>query len=173
MKKRRTADDATEPARVVRSRDARGWRAKIACIAPSTNTIVQPDFEDFARAVRGGGVTNHMGRISIPNMDISTDEGFSRLLEAVVSEADAAALRCMSAECNLMAMGMSAPTFFGGYEACCRKREQMAKLCGVSVCSGSYVIWSPFRDQSLVASGFEFLTRLRCARLHFPLQVCH
>ena len=56
-----------------RSRDARGWRAKIGCIALSTNTIVQPDFDDFAHCLPG--VTNHMGRITIPNMDMSSDEG--------------------------------------------------------------------------------------------------
>eukprot|EP00966_Prymnesium_polylepis_P160770 3715540-Prymnesium_polylepis.1 len=123
---------------VRRSRDARGWRAKVAVIAPSTNTIVQPDFEDLARAVPGGGVTNHMGRISIPNMDISTDEGFWKLLDAVGGELDAAALRCMSARCDYMAMGMSAPTFFGGYETCVRKRQQMAEICGVGVSSGSF-----------------------------------
>ena len=141
MKRGADGDAPSEPAKAAparRSRDARGWRAKIAVIAPSTNTIVQPDFEDFARAVPGGGVTNHMGRISIPNMDISTDEGFWRLLDAVGGELDAAALRCMSARCDFMAMGMSAPTFFGGYEACVRKREQMAALCGVGVSSGSF-----------------------------------
>lgn len=129
----------------VRSRDARGWRAKIAVIAPSTNTIVQPDFEDFARALPGGGVTNHMGRITIPNMDISTDDGFWRLLDAVGGELDAAALRCMSARCDYMAMGMSAPTFFGGYEACVRKRRTMAELCGVAVSSGSFACEAALR----------------------------
>lgn len=123
---------------VGRSRDARGWRAKIAVIAPSTNTIVQPDFEDFARAIPGGGVTNHMGRIAIPNMDISTDEGFWKLLDAVGTEVDEAARRSMSAACNYMAMGMSAPTFFGGYAECVRKRQHMEALCGVGVSSGSF-----------------------------------
>jgi maleate isomerase len=124
--------------RIGRSKDALGWRAKIACIAPSTNTIVQPDFENIASAIPGRGVTNHMGRITIPNMDLSSDEGMLRLLAAVGSELDAAAERCMSASCDYMAMGMSAPTFFGGYEECVRKRAHMEKVCGVGVSSGSF-----------------------------------
>ena len=134
-----------------RSSDSRGWRAKVAVIAPSTkcvctchlylltctlpqlltctcgrrSTIVQPDFEDLARALPGGGVTNHMGRITIPNMDISTDEGVWALLQAVGGEVDAAALRCMSAKCDYLAMGMSAPTFFGG---CARRTSEYSHL---------------------------------------------
>lgn len=83
-------------------------------------------------------MTNHIGRISIPNMDISTDDGFMKLIDAVGDEVDAAAKRCMSARCDYMAMGMSAPTFFGGYQKCVRKRENMEKLCGVPVSSGSF-----------------------------------
>ena len=59
------------------SKDARGWRSKFAVVAPSTNTIVQPDMDDF----RVRGVTNHFGRIYIPNMKVkcvidSESEGF-------------------------------------------------------------------------------------------------
>ena len=77
----------------------------------------------------------------IPNrrsQDISTDEGFKALQELIPAELDAAALRCMTAQCDYMAMGMSAPTFFGGYEACVAKRQQMSDLCGVPVSSGSF-----------------------------------
>ncbi|CAE8608334.1 unnamed protein product, partial [Polarella glacialis] len=61
-----------------RSADARGWRAKIGVIAPSTNTIVQPDMEDIRIAIPGGGVTNHVGRIMVPNASLATDEDFAR-----------------------------------------------------------------------------------------------
>ena len=36
-------------------RDVLGWRRKLAIMAPSTNTIVQPDCDDM----RPLGVTNH------------------------------------------------------------------------------------------------------------------
>ena len=46
------------------SKDALGWRCKFAIVAPSTNTIVQPDMD----SLRVEGVTNHFGRIYVPNM---------------------------------------------------------------------------------------------------------
>ena len=52
------------------SRDALGWRCKFAVVAPSTNTIVQPDMD----SLRVKGVTNHYGRIHIPNMTVGNDE---------------------------------------------------------------------------------------------------
>ena len=51
------------------SKDARGWRCKFAVVAPSTNTIVQPDMDDL----RVPGVTNHLGRILVPNMNVRND----------------------------------------------------------------------------------------------------
>jgi maleate isomerase len=39
--------------------DVLGWRKKFGVMAPSTNTIVQPDFDDM----RPMGVTNHYSRI--------------------------------------------------------------------------------------------------------------
>merc|ERR1712224_1116145 len=35
-------------------------------------------------------------------------------------------------------MGMSAPTFFGGYAACVDKRDQLSKRLGIGVSSGSF-----------------------------------
>ena len=44
-------------------RDARGYRRLFGVLGPSTNTIVQPDFDDM----RPIGVTNHYSRIYTPN----------------------------------------------------------------------------------------------------------
>ena len=72
--------------------DARGWRGKIAVVAPSTNTIVQPDFDDL----RPHGVTNHFGRIAIPNMPLRNDDDFKALMDAIGAELYAAVDRCMT-----------------------------------------------------------------------------
>ena len=48
--------------------DQRGWRLKVGAVVPSTNTIVQPDFDDL----RTPGITNHIARITLPNMSIKT-----------------------------------------------------------------------------------------------------
>eukprot|EP01062_Namystynia_karyoxenos_P001701 TRINITY_DN10586_c0_g1_i1.p1 TRINITY_DN10586_c0_g1~~TRINITY_DN10586_c0_g1_i1.p1 ORF type:complete len:307 (+),score=112.59 TRINITY_DN10586_c0_g1_i1:81-923(+) len=126
---------AAPPAR--RSKDVRGWRAKVAVIAPSTNTIVQPDFDDIRAAIPGGGVTNHVGRIMIQNLDLSSNEKFARFQEVIAGEIDSAADRCMTAKCDWLCMGMSAPTF-GAYRACVAKVERMAQRCGVGVSCGSF-----------------------------------
>ena len=42
--------------------DHLGYRMKFGALGPSTNTIVQPDFDDM----RPVGVTNHYSRIIIP-----------------------------------------------------------------------------------------------------------
>ena len=47
--------------------DVLGWRRKFGVMAPSTNTIVQPDFDDM----RPVGVTNHYSRIFTPNTKAS------------------------------------------------------------------------------------------------------
>ena len=53
--------------------DSLGFRRKFAVIAPSTNTSVQPEFDAMAPR----GITNHFGRISIPNDPIHNDDDFA------------------------------------------------------------------------------------------------
>ena len=52
-------------------RDALGWRCKFGVLAPSTNTIVQPDFDDM----RPAGVTNHYSRIFTPDTNALSNDG--------------------------------------------------------------------------------------------------
>jgi len=53
-------------------RDVLGWRRKFGVIGPSTNTVVQPDFE----MMRPVGVTNHYSRIFTPNAQAISNESF-------------------------------------------------------------------------------------------------
>lgn len=47
--------------------DLLGYRIKFGVIAPSTNTIVQPEFDAMSQQ----GVTSHFSRIYIPDSDRS------------------------------------------------------------------------------------------------------
>ncbi|MGB7305580.1 MAG: hypothetical protein WBD13_14995, partial [Burkholderiaceae bacterium] len=85
------------------SLDALGWRCKFAIVAPSTNTIIQPDME----ALRPEGVTNHLGRIYVPNMPIRNDEDFVALVNAVGATLNDAVTRCMTSQPDYLIMGMS------------------------------------------------------------------
>ena len=65
------------------SRDALGWRAKFGVLGPSTNTIVQPEFDDL----RVPGVTNHYSRIVIRNASAVSDETFMAGTQGVCVDA--------------------------------------------------------------------------------------
>ena len=58
-----------------------GWRRKFGVIGPSTNTVVQPDFDDM----RPPGVTNHYSRIFTPNADAVSNDSFraARQIESI------------------------------------------------------------------------------------------
>ncbi|HVB17528.1 MAG TPA: arylmalonate decarboxylase [Stellaceae bacterium] len=113
--------------------DALGWRLKLGVIAPSTNTVVQPEFD----AMRPPGVTNHFGRIHIPNEPLRSDDDFARLIEAVRGELMAAIDRVMTCEPDHLVMGMSSETFWDGLDGSERLRERVAAHAGVEVTMGS------------------------------------
>ena len=92
--------------------DALGWRKKFAVLAPSTNTIVEPDFY----AMRVPGVTAHFSRIHIRNQDLSSDAAFQNLLAQIREEINYAIDRVMTCEPDYVVMGMSAETFWDGVE---------------------------------------------------------
>ena len=113
--------------------DALGWRLKLGVIAPSTNTVVQPEFD----AMRPPGVTNHFGRIHIPNEPLRGDDDFTRLIERVRGELMAAVDRVMTCEPDHLVMGMSSETFWDGLDGSERLRERVEARAGVKVTMGS------------------------------------
>jgi maleate isomerase len=113
--------------------DALGWRLKLGVIAPSTNTVVQPEFD----AMRPPGVTNHFGRIHIPNEPLRNDADFTRLIESVRREMMAAVDRVMTCEPDHFVMGMSSETFWDGLDGSERLRERVEARSGIKVTMGS------------------------------------
>src|SRR6185312_10817646 len=113
--------------------DALGWRMKFGVIAPSTNTVVQPEFDDM----RPAGVTNHFSRIHIPNDPLTGDDDFTRLIETVRRELTTAIDRVMTCEPDHLIMGMSSETFWDGLDGSERLRERVEQRAGVKVTMGS------------------------------------
>ena len=113
--------------------DALGWRAKFGVLGPSTNTIVQPEFDDM----RVPGVTNHYSRIVIANADAISDETFmagtleinARLMDAVHG-----VLTCAP---DYLVMGMSAVTFYDGAEGASRWKQRVVDEAGIGISIGS------------------------------------
>ena len=113
--------------------DALGWRKKMAVIAPSTNTIVQPDFDDM----RPPGVTNHFSRVWIANDPVESDEDFLRLMENIRAGIDDAVDRVLTCVPDYLVMGMSSETFWGGLKTSIELRERLEKRSGLGVAMGS------------------------------------
>jgi maleate isomerase len=113
--------------------DALGWRKKFAVLVPSTNTSVQPEFD----AMRPDGVTNHISRIRIPNIDLKDDADFERLI-ALIAEAQIEAVdSAMSCEPDVLVLGISAETFWDGYAASAKLKEELMAHTGLPVAMGS------------------------------------
>ncbi|GAA2211633.1 aspartate/glutamate racemase family protein [Nonomuraea monospora] len=113
--------------------DALGWRRKFGVLAPSTNTIVEPDF--YRMTVPG--VTAHFSRIHIRDQSMAGDEGMERLLEQIRAEIGAACERVLTCEPDYMVMGMSAETFWGGAEGNRQFVRQIRGLTGLEVATGA------------------------------------
>lgn len=113
--------------------DALGWRMKFGVIAPSTNTVVQPEYD----MMRPRGVTNHFARIHIPNDPLRGDADFETLIDRVRGELLAAVDRVMTCEPDHLIMGMSSETFWDGLEGSEKLRERIEAHAGIAVTMGS------------------------------------
>ena len=91
-------------------RDVLGWRRKFGVMGPSTNTVVQPDFD----AMRPVGVTNHYSRIFTPDSAAVSNETFRAGVELIGNNTLDAVRSVMTCAPDYLIMGMSAVTFFGG-----------------------------------------------------------
>ncbi|MFF5032269.1 maleate cis-trans isomerase family protein [Nocardia salmonicida] len=113
--------------------DVLGWRRKFGVLAPSTNTVVEPDFGRMSVP----GVTAHFGRIHIRDQNMSDDAGMSHLLEQIRAEMDETCARIMTCEPDYMVMGMSAETFWGGVEGNRKFIQQIHEATGLEVATGA------------------------------------
>ena len=113
--------------------DALGWRRKFGVLAPSTNTIVEPDFYQMAVP----GVTAHFSRIYIRDQNMSSNKAFEELLVQLRAEMELAVKRVMTAEPDYLVMGMSAETFWGGLEGNREFRQRLGELGSVRLATGA------------------------------------
>ena len=114
--------------------DILGYRRIFGVIGPSTNTVVQPDFE----AMRVPGVTNHYRGIYVTDPDALTDEDFLAGTTAISNNTLDAVHNVITCKPDYLVMGMSAITFYGGIaggEAF--KRSVVEASGGIDVSIGS------------------------------------
>ena len=113
--------------------DVAGYRAKIGVIIPSTNTLVEADFNDL----RIPGVTFHAGRMYIEQPALDSDEAFGRLLRQVDSAFETALRDVLTCKPDHLAMAMSAPTFWGGKVGTERFLRRARELTELVVTTGA------------------------------------
>ncbi len=113
--------------------DRLGYRLKLGVVIPSTNTIVQPETD----AMRPHGVTNHIGRIHIPDLPLTNDTEFAQIMTAIEPDLFGAVDRVMSCKPAHVIMAMSIPTFWGGMAGADQLLERLKARAGVSVSLGS------------------------------------
>ncbi|MGL4542587.1 MAG: maleate cis-trans isomerase family protein [Polymorphobacter sp.] len=121
-------------------RDALASRAKFGVIGPSTNTIVQPDFE----AMRPAGVTNHYSRIFVQNAQALSNESFTagtRAISRNLTDAVDAVLTCAP---DFLVMGVSAITFEGGKAGAEAFQKAIEDRSGLGLACGSQALIAAF-----------------------------
>ena len=113
--------------------DRLGYRLKLGVVIPSTNTIVQPETD----AMRPHGVTNHIGRIHIPDLPLTNDTEFAQIMTSIEPDLFGAVDRVMSCKPGHVIMAMSIPTFWGGMAGANQLLERLKARSGASVSLGS------------------------------------
>lgn len=90
--------------------DPLGYRLKLGVVTPSTNTIVQPEYD----SMRPLGVTNHIARIHIPERAIDGDAGFQALVDSIDASLEGAVERVLTCEPDCVVLGVSIEAVWGG-----------------------------------------------------------
>ena len=114
--------------------DVLGWRRKFGVIGPSTNTIVQPDFE----MMRPPGVTNHYSRIFTPNAQAVSNDTFMAGTQVIGQNTLEAVRSVMTCSPDYLVMGMSAVTFYDGARGADAFQIKVEKEAGIGISIGSH-----------------------------------
>ena len=121
--------------------DVLGWRRKFGVIGPSTNTVVQPDFD----AMRPAGVTNHYRGIFTPNADAVGNDSFRVATEVIAGNVIDAVRSVMTCAPQYLVMGMSAVTFINGEKGADTFQRQVEETSGVKLSIGSHATTAALR----------------------------
>jgi len=114
--------------------DILGWRALFGVLGPSTNTVVQPEFDDM----RPEGVTNHYSRIWTPDAHAVSNETFTNATLVIAENVLDAVDSVMTCSPTYLVMGMSAITFYGGITGANNFQKQVEQRSNLSVSIGSH-----------------------------------
>ena len=121
--------------------DVLGWRRKFGVLGPSTNTVVQPDYD----GMRPAGITNHYSRIYTPNAQAVSNETFMAGTQVIADNVLAAADSVMTCNPDYLVMGMSAITFYGGLAGADEFAARLQRHAGIGVSIGAHAVRDALR----------------------------
>ena len=124
--------------------DILGWKALFGVLGPSTNTVVQPEFDDM----RPEGVTNHYSRIYTPDANAVSNKTFMNATLVIADNVQDAVDSVMTCSPNYLVMGMSAITFYGGLKGANDFQKQIEGRSNLSVSIGSHSTASALKSYS-------------------------
>ena len=113
--------------------DIVGYRAKFGVIVPSTNTVVEHDFN----MIGPRGVTFHTGRMYIGTPTLDSDESFLALIGEIRASISVAVRDVLTCQPDYMVMGMSAETFWNGVEGNRRFETRIKDATGLELSTGA------------------------------------
>ena len=121
--------------------DVQGWRKLLGVVAPSTNTIVQPDME----RMRPAGITNHFSRIFVEDPVALNNEDFIAGTTAIAANTMDAVRSVMTCRPDYLVLGMSAITFYGGVAGNAAFKKQVEEVAGVGASTGAEAVSAALR----------------------------
>jgi maleate isomerase len=108
-------------------------RARMALVVPSTNVSAETDFWTAAP----DSVTFHTGRLRITEPDLSSDEAFLAFLDQIRASLGPTVEDVISCEPDILVMGLSSETFWGGAEGNAAFTADLEKASGLKVATGA------------------------------------
>ena len=137
--------------------DILGWRVLFGVLGPSTNTVVQPEFDDM----RPEGVTNHYSRIFTPDANAVSNETFMNATLVIADNVLDAVDSVMTCSPSYLVMGMSAITFYGGLKGANDFQKQVEDRSNLSVSIGSH-------STALALKSYDGIKRIGFLSPYFP-----
>src|SRR5919206_1697794 len=113
--------------------DAAGYRIKFGVIVPSTNTVVEADYNRMAPH----GVSFHTGRMYIENPVMDSDASFEAVLAQIRGSIRVAIRDVMTCKPDALIMGMSSETFWGGVDGNAQFIERVTVQSGLAISTGA------------------------------------
>jgi maleate isomerase len=97
-------------------------------------------------AMRPRGITNHLGRIFLPDRHVANDADFAGLMTTIRAELDSAIASVMTASPDRVVLGISSEAFWDGVEGSSRlERDILALTKGVPVTMASTAVVDALR----------------------------